>query len=512
MAKIKTYLDNIKNAMFGRDVRDSIHNGIEAINEEVESTTIRQQDLESTFDELIINAGNSNAEIVDARVGANGTSYAKLGDRLNEVDSQIKDVENLKADKIETNENIKIIQSNSNFYKDKIISFTSINKEYYLEDGFIKCQDTAELVGSSILVDNLNELSFKCTDNSKWVVVGATSNFDIICVNIRGITTSRIMRMNVNGSSEQISDGIVREQCSIGDYIYVKHIGKIAKLYKNNKFWFEVDLSSYEYITNLKLGLYCSPIQSAFCLCEDYMGINSLKVPDIIPVEIKNETEWRNKTFVTLGDSITAQDGVVYGQGTEQGQIARGYQTVMKEKLGFSSYLNKGMSGRPIANGSINGVGTNTTSKTIDYNNFDLVIIAGGTNDFKLNISLGTKGIIGDTNFDTNTFYGAYRDMLEYILKSNPHIRICLFTPLQRDNAGYDVNYTNSVGHKLIDYVNAIREIGQMYSVPVCDMYSNSGFTKLTLNIYTIDGLHPNNIGYARMGDYASKFIDNIGL
>ena len=91
MANIQEKLNNIKNALFGKDVRDSIHDGIKAMNDEVESTTARQQDLESTFDELIINAGNSNAEIVDARVGANGTSYAKLGDRLNEVDSQIKD-------------------------------------------------------------------------------------------------------------------------------------------------------------------------------------------------------------------------------------------------------------------------------------------------------------------------------------------------------------------------------------------------------------------------------------
>jgi lysophospholipase L1-like esterase len=41
-------------------------------------------------------------------------------------------------------------------------------------------------------------------------------------------------------------------------------------------------------------------------------------------------------------------------------------------------------------------------------------------------------------------------------------------------------------------------------------MYSNSGFTKKTLATYTIDGLHPNDTGYARMGDYASSFINAI--
>ena len=81
MANIKNELNNIKNAMYGKDVRTSIHNGIDAINKEVENTIGRQVDLENTFDQLVINAGNSNAEIVDARVKSDGTSYSKLGDR-----------------------------------------------------------------------------------------------------------------------------------------------------------------------------------------------------------------------------------------------------------------------------------------------------------------------------------------------------------------------------------------------------------------------------------------------
>lgn len=89
MANIKKHLDNIKGALFGKDVRSSIHDGIDAINKEVESTTNRQEHLEDTFDQLVINSGNSNAEIVDARVGENGKNYTKLGDRLDAVDSQL---------------------------------------------------------------------------------------------------------------------------------------------------------------------------------------------------------------------------------------------------------------------------------------------------------------------------------------------------------------------------------------------------------------------------------------
>ena len=94
MADIKTHLNNIKGALYGKDVRGSIHDGMDAINKEVENTTGRQVDLENTFDQLIINAGNSNAEIVDARVKNDGTSYSKLGDRLDAVDSQLEHIEN----------------------------------------------------------------------------------------------------------------------------------------------------------------------------------------------------------------------------------------------------------------------------------------------------------------------------------------------------------------------------------------------------------------------------------
>ena len=108
MADIKAHLNNIKGALYGKDVRSSIYNGIEAINKEVENTTGRQVSLENTFDQLIINAGNSNAEIVDARVKSDGTSYSKLGDRLDETDLELENNKN----KINTKANIDTVVSN----------------------------------------------------------------------------------------------------------------------------------------------------------------------------------------------------------------------------------------------------------------------------------------------------------------------------------------------------------------------------------------------------------------
>ena len=68
----------------------------EQIFNDVENIEIKQQILENVFNQLIINAGNSNAEIVEARIDSDGTAYPKLANRLNKVDSQIKGIVNCK--------------------------------------------------------------------------------------------------------------------------------------------------------------------------------------------------------------------------------------------------------------------------------------------------------------------------------------------------------------------------------------------------------------------------------
>lgn len=218
-------------------------------------------------------------------------------------------------------------------------------------------------------------------------------------------------------------------------------------------------------------------------------------------------SDWEGKTMIAAGDSITWQDGRVYS-GTSN--IARGWQTIVKENLGLASVNNIAVSGKPMADGTSNGDGTVTTVLLETVFTEDLFVIAAGTNDFKLNVPIGELQNVGGT-FDRNTFYGAYQTTLEYIINKRPDIRIVLFTPLHRNESNYNSTiFTNTAGHKLIDYVEAIKALGDRYSIPVCDMYANSGINMLTLGVDTRDGLHPNDVGYAKMGRYASKFIDNL--
>ena len=100
--------------------------------------------------------------------------------------------------------------------------------------------------------------------------------------------------------------------------------------------------------------------------------------------------------------------------------------------------------------------------------------------------------------------------LIEKILKSNKDIDLVLITPLQRSKDGYDINFTNEAGYKLIDYVNAIKDLGKKYSLPVLDLYSNSGFTNKTMSLYTRDNLHPNENGYKKIAQKMYSFLLNI--
>lgn len=91
---VEEAIKKLRAAWTGREVRDRMADTIEAMNEEVTNTSSKQSILEETFNNLIINEGNSNAEVVAARVDQNGNSYDTLGKRMNNFDEQLEHIKN----------------------------------------------------------------------------------------------------------------------------------------------------------------------------------------------------------------------------------------------------------------------------------------------------------------------------------------------------------------------------------------------------------------------------------
>lgn len=119
---IQEALQNILQAVFGKDVRQSIHDGIDAINKEskadmeakqavIDRYTAKQDSLDQKYDRLLDEMSQANpslAEVVDARENEEGTVFTNLRDRLNDSDLQQKEnkndllgeIENLRAELI----------------------------------------------------------------------------------------------------------------------------------------------------------------------------------------------------------------------------------------------------------------------------------------------------------------------------------------------------------------------------------------------------------------------------
>lgn len=213
--------------------------------------------------------------------------------------------------------------------------------------------------------------------------------------------------------------------------------------------------------------------------------------------EITSQSVWSGKKLIAFGTSITAN--------------GNDYLKTVANRNGFADFTNAGVSGAAMANNTKNGAGVNYKIKnTPELADSDLILIECATNDFKLDVPLGSVGLMGDTDFDTESFCGALRGSIEFILKTYPEKQILIITDPQRNKDGFDVNHANAQGLKLIDYVDAAIEIAALYGLPVCDWYRSSGFNALTLGKFTSDGLHPNALGYKALGNLTAACVARI--
>lgn len=100
MANISSFLNKIRNAVYGKEVRGSLADGLEAVNKETENATDlsknterRQTSVEQQFDDLQQNATDispSDIEIVAARTNnETGESYPTLVKRLNDENKKV---------------------------------------------------------------------------------------------------------------------------------------------------------------------------------------------------------------------------------------------------------------------------------------------------------------------------------------------------------------------------------------------------------------------------------------
>jgi|GEM_PF-1842165 hypothetical protein len=201
-----------------------------------------------------------------------------------------------------------------------------------------------------------------------------------------------------------------------------------------------------------------------------------------------------NKVWHSVGHSIWAQDGIVY---PSTSTVAIGMQTITRNIYQFNGYNKYAYSGRSLGATAPTG---DTLSITNYFNTWTdtspgFWSIDTITNDFKRDIPIGT---VNDYNNKTGvmTYYGALREFKDKVQSLTPVTTIFCFNALRRNNGGYTSTSTNAVGHKLVDYERALMTVAQLNGWIFIDQFRQSEITDETLDITTLDGLHPNNFGY----------------
>lgn len=122
------------------------------------------------------------------------------------------------------------------------------------------------------------------------------------------------------------------------------------------------------------------------------------------------------------------------------------------------------------------------TSDEISVEDYDVVILMGGTNDAKDEIHVGEKG-----STDSSTTRGALSLIIEKIRSQNKDVKIVLFTPTQNQSSTHTFENDEIVYNALVDVANA-------YGVYSENLFYNGGVGKGNIEEFTyVDGVHWNN-------------------
>lgn len=261
-------------------------------------------------------------------------------------------------------------------------------------------------------------------------------------------------------------------------YIYIGRNGKTAKL----QFEKGTTATDYEEYGHKPMG---SELSSVVAALQSSVNALAAQISDVKAVP----SRFAGCNYVAFGDSITDER---YDPSTK-------YTSFINDALSCETYTNYGRSG---ATASTANSSNSLTAhvRAVNLTNYDLATIMIGVNDKGYNVPLGT---ISST--DKSTFYGAMNDIITYMINANKSLRIVLLTPFNTSSSSANTQNLN-----VVDYADAIKEIGKKYSVPVIDCYGESGVCPLNWSTYTSDNLHLNATGHQWVADYIVAQLKNL--
>lgn len=228
------------------------------------------------------------------------------------------------------------------------------------------------------------------------------------------------------------------------------------------------------------------------------------------------DSQWKGCRIAVLGDSIS-DPGLAEARGWCS------WWKRMEDILGVKSYSFA-------VNGyQMNGLLSQAERMKSELGDgIDAVFIFCGTNDFNADVPIGDwyteeyskvnkngRQVMlkhREPVFSDATFRGRINIVLDWLKTNYPDKQIVLLTPIHRGFARFSDNnvqpeelYSNTLGLFIDDYVQVVKDAGNIWSVPVIDINGLSGlmprydsFVKYFEN-GTDDRLHPSDPGHERL-------------
>lgn len=478
---------------------------IEEKKPDIEKFTGEQTNLQAQLNQLVID-GDSSPEAAQARVDGDGNSYTTLQERLNAKDAHFSEV----LAEIET----QVLEGVSN--TERLLTTTDLivgrgTFTVNADGDLLITEDTTTSYTHALVQEGILDMQYVVTAITPYLIVG-NQNGVIHMIMLIGASAGKVYPVTSNGTTlGGLITTIPIAAAVANDVIRVQRSSDRLVFTKNGVAWFEITNTAYPsiiknqfgFLTTTKTRVNAEYFSVVKVLSEVVSGVlqESIKALrndlDTAMETISVQNDYYNSVkWGTVGDSITANDGGTYGTN---------YRTLVQRLLGVSAVNNVSVTGSMIAGKT--GYTKDSSAMYLRYaaldNDCDIITVFGGTNDYREaggdGVPIGVKG-----SNDPYNFYGALKTLIEGLHTKFPTGKILFITPLRRTND----TTANLQGHKLIDYVNAIKDICADYSIPVLDLYNQSGINSLNSATLLTDGLHPNGTGYEIIARKIAKYID----
>lgn len=475
-----------------------------------ESITALQQQIDN-----LIAPTTQDAEVQNARIGADGSRYTTLGDRLNAEDTQLMGIINTLGN-TGTIDMASYVSAGESWVQGVIDGTTgsNINSDKRIRSGYIG--------GDFVKITPLA--------NTKFYPVFYKSN--VFVSSETWSTTTKIYKLS-DKSANQVRIVFASSDDSVITTDFASNISVYKKTsnFKNVEFRGTFEDLNITDMDNLKTEGYYTATATTISNVSNYPDkfIGSASVVQVfgnittadqltyfqLVTNSGGETAFRYlREFGTKGDWTYTTSKPTFKWFALGDSITQGYYSTGQNQFAITTEnwvkFASQILGCAVTNYGIGGSGYMdnvhaTDSKngkqkvdSIDFSQCDLVTLAWGINDWKYGYPLGS---MSDDITSGVSVIANMRYCIEKIIADNPLCKIIVVTPLNcrgydfdygDESTNYGLGYTIAEnGKTLQDFFNGIKEVCEYYGIEMIDQTHNSVVNRKSIVNLLKDGVHP---------------------